>query len=185
LLLCLVASTLPVIVPRSSWHASAATLHDGATNTPLTVPTVSIVQTTPQVVPTVNIPRPTAVPTPTPRPVKHRVVRHHSRAKAKKTPTPRAAAPRVPQRTWITAYLTSYCPGSAGWIASSGMQVFYGMLANNYYAFGTRVYLPVLGITGVVEDRLSAFPSWNHFDVWSAVCYGTPTGYYRVAVETG
>jgi hypothetical protein len=27
------------------------------------------------------------------------------------------------------------------------------MLANDYYAFGTHVYLPVLGITGVVEDR--------------------------------
>ncbi len=85
---------------------------------------------------------------------------------------------------WIWAYLTSYCPASAGSVSSSGQLVFYGMLANDYYAFGTRVYLPVLGITGVVEDRVGAFISWNHFDVWSPICYSTPTGYFRVAVQT-
>jgi hypothetical protein len=62
------------------------------------------------------------------------------------------------------------------------MPVFYGMLANDYYAFGTRVYMPVLGITGVVEDRFGGFNSWNHFDVWSPVCYGTPTGWFKVAI---
>jgi hypothetical protein len=56
------------------------------------------------------------------------------------------------------------------------------MLANNYYAFGTRVYLPVIGLTGVVLDRVGAGSFWNHFDVWSPVCYGTPTGWFRVAV---
>jgi hypothetical protein len=85
------------------------------------------------------------------------------------------------RRSWILAYLTSYCPGSAGWVSSSGLTVFYGMLANDFYSFGTRVYIPVLGITGVVEDR-EADASWNHFDVWSASCYSTPTGWYKVAV---
>jgi hypothetical protein len=64
------------------------------------------------------------------------------------------------------------------------MQVFYGMLANDYYAFGTRVYMPVLGITGVVEDRIGEFGAWNHFDVWSPICYSTPTGWFRVALQT-
>ena len=85
------------------------------------------------------------------------------------------------RQTWIWAYLTSYCPGSAGWLSSSGRAVFYGMLANNFYAFGTHVYIPVLGMTGVVEDRQGDY-TWNHFDVWSPSCYSTPTGYFRVAV---
>lgn len=84
--------------------------------------------------------------------------------------------------TWIMAYLTSYCPGSAGWVASSGRTVFYGMLANDYYAFGTRVWMPVLNMTGVVEDRSGAFGGWNYFDVWSPTCYSTPTGWFRVAI---
>jgi 3D (Asp-Asp-Asp) domain-containing protein len=65
------------------------------------------------------------------------------------------------------------------------MPVFYGMLANDFYQFGTRVYIPVIGITGVVEDRIGSFSMWNHFDVWSPTCYGTPTGWYRVAIQTG
>ena len=56
------------------------------------------------------------------------------------------------------------------------------MLANNFYAFGTRVYIPVIGMTGVVEDHIGSGAAWNHFDVWSPVCYSTPTGYYRVSV---
>jgi hypothetical protein len=116
------------------------------------------------------------VPTATPRP--HR----HKQAKAKKTAPEAKKQPAAGQ--WITAYLTSYCPGSAGWLSSSGMPVFYGMLANNFYPFGTHVYMPVLGITGVVEDHLGGFASWNHFDVWSPTCYGTPTGYFPVAVQT-
>jgi hypothetical protein len=107
----------------------------------------------------------------------------HKRVKAKK-PAP-AAKKQTVSGQWITAYLTSYCPGSAGWLSSSGMTVFYGMLANNYYPFGTHVYMPVLGITGIVEDHLGGFASWNHFDVWSPTCYGTPTGFFPVAVQTG
>ena len=106
----------------------------------------------------------------------------HKQVKAKKTAPAVKKQPVAGQ--WITAYLTSYCPGSAGWLSSSGMPVFYGMLANNFYPFGTHVYMPVLGITGVVEDHLGGFPSWNHFDVWSPTCYGTPTGYFPVAVQT-
>jgi hypothetical protein len=83
----------------------------------------------------------------------------------------------------IWAFLTSYCPGSAGSMASSGSQVFYGMLANDYYPFGTRVFLPPIGITGVVEDRTGGFGMWNHFDVWSPACYGTPTGWFKVLVQ--
>lgn len=134
---------------------------------------MTVFQARPVSVPTVTIPQLAAVPTPTPRPAprRHRPVSHHVRKPA--------AVPVI----WIVAYLTSYCPGSAGWISSSGVPVFYGMLANNYYTFGTHVYLPVLGITGIVEDRLSAYPSWNHFDVWSVSCYSTPTGWFRVAVR--
>ena len=62
------------------------------------------------------------------------------------------------------------------------MPVFYGMLANSFYRFGTRVYMPVMRLTGVVEDR-PGFSMWNHFDVWSPVCYSTPTGWFKVAVE--
>lgn len=62
--------------------------------------------------------------------------------------------------------------------------MFFGMLANDFYPYGTRVYIPVIGVTGVVEDRVGVFTVWNHFDVWSPVCYGTPTGYFRVAVLT-
>jgi hypothetical protein len=131
---------------------------------------VTVFKATPVTVPTVSLPQPTSTPTPKPRPVKHRRPTKH------KTPAPAV------RQTWILAYLTSYCPGSAGWLSSSGMPVFYGMLANNFYAYGTHVYLPVLGITGVVEDRLADF-SWNHFDVWSATCYATPTGWFRVAVR--
>jgi hypothetical protein len=68
-------------------------------------------------------------------------------------------------------------------VSSSGLPVFYGMLANDFYAFGTRVYLPVLGMTGVVEDRIGADTTWNHFDVWSPICYSTPTGWFRVAIR--
>lgn len=84
---------------------------------------------------------------------------------------------------WVWAYLTSYCPGTAGWISASGETVFYGMLANDYYPFGTHVYLPVLGLHGVVEDRFGGYRPWNDFDVWSPVCYSTPTGWFRVAVS--
>lgn len=150
-----------------------------AVGTAVSIPTVTLPTTEPLSVPTVSVPKPTAVPTSTPMPRPH----HHKAAKPKKA----AAAVKKQAETgqWITAYLTSYCPGSAGWLSSSGMTVFYGMLANNYYPFGTHVYMPVLGITGVVEDHLGGFPSWNHFDVWSPTCYGTPTGYFPVAIQTG
>jgi hypothetical protein len=145
------------------------------------VPTVAIPQATPLSVPTVSIPRPTATPTRTPRPTPTRKAKpkpvHHR-------PKPKAKPTQQPTSQWITAFLTSYCPGSAGWLSSSGQTVFYGMLANNYYPFGTRVYIPVIGLTGVVEDHLSFGASWNHFDVWSPVCYSTPTGYYPVAILT-
>jgi hypothetical protein len=56
------------------------------------------------------------------------------------------------------------------------------MLANNYYGFGTHVYIPAVGITGVVEDRIGFSAAWYHFDVWSPSCFSTPTGYFKVAV---
>jgi hypothetical protein len=133
------------------------------------VPTVDVPNGSPAVIPTVSIPRPTPKPG-----------RTHSKKKANGAAGSRLG--RSANETWIWAYLTSYCPGSAGWISSSGLPVFFGMLANNYYPFGTRVYIPVIGIVGVVEDHVGDY-SWNHFDVWSPVCFGTPTGWYKVAVE--
>jgi hypothetical protein len=87
-----------------------------------------------------------------------------------------------PSGQWMWAYLTSYCPGTAGWMSASGVPVFYGMLANDYYRFGTRVYIPVLGMTGVVDDRFGGYLASNYFDVWSPVCYSTPTGWFKVSV---
>jgi 3D (Asp-Asp-Asp) domain-containing protein len=145
---------------------------DDPTLTPA-VPTVAVPTGQPVSVPTVTIPKP-GHPHPKKKPNKA------PKKAAGKTPTSTPA--RNQNGTWIWAYLTSYCPGSAGWISSSGMPVFYGMLANNYYPFGTHVYIPVLGITGVVEDHVGDY-SWNHFDVWSPVCYGTPTGWFKVAIE--
>jgi hypothetical protein len=147
-----------------------------ALTSPVSIPTVTLPTTQPVSVPTVSVPKPTAVPTAKPPPQRHKQVKAKKPAAAVKKQTVAGQ--------WITAYLTSYCPGSAGWLSSSGMPVFYGMLANNYYPFGTHVYMPVLGITGVVEDHLGAFSTWNHFDVWSPTCYGTPTGYFPVAVQT-
>jgi hypothetical protein len=141
---------------------------------PVSVPTLAIPQPSPTPRPTATprpTPRPTATPKPTPRP-------HKKKARPKRV----VATATPPRQQWIWAFLTSYCPGSAGWLSASGYTVFYGMLANNYYAFGTRVYLPVIGLTGVVLDRVGAGSFWNHFDVWSPVCYGTPTGWFRVAV---
>lgn len=179
MLLVLLAST-QVTQAQSETHPpnrslpGDATVQSTATPTALTVPTVTVPNGTPVSVPTVTIPQPTATatPKPTPKPKprrqRHRPVRRH-----------RAPAPA---QLWIWAYLTSYCPGTAGWRSSSGLTVFYGMLANDYYRFGTRVYLPVLGITGIVEDRIGAFAMWNQFDVWSPICYSTPTGWFRVAI---
>jgi hypothetical protein len=149
---------------------------DAATANPTSspVPTVMIVQSTPVAVPTVSIPEPTATPAPPPRRTTRKVRRHPKKAASQQTSRPHFS--------WIWAYLTSYCPGSAGWLSSSGLTVFYGMLANDYYSFGTHVYLPVIGITGVVEDRVGGYDMWNHFDVWSAVCYGTPTGWFKVGI---
>jgi len=143
------------------------------------VPTVSVSTATPGSVPTLTLPQATPTPTPLPLPtaVHHRHPKKHHSAKR------RAARPKTRQ-TWITAFLTSYCPGSAGWLSSSGLPVFYGMLANNYYPFGTRVYIPVIGLDGVVEDHMSPAAAWYQFDVWSAICYSTPTGYYPVAVRS-
>lgn len=141
----------------------------GATPTlnPTVVPTVAVPQGAPAAVPTVSLP----LPAPPHRP-KHNKHKHPA-----KYPTP------VPQNyVWISAFLTSYCPGTAGWISSSGQAVFYGMLANDFYPFGTRVYLPVLGMTGVVEDRFGGGTGWNYFDVWSPICYGTPTGWFKVGI---
>ncbi|MDQ2745032.1 MAG: hypothetical protein M3Z66_22435, partial [Chloroflexota bacterium] len=135
--------------------------------TAVVIPTVTIPQPTSVSIPTVTIPQPTALPIPTPRPATRIYHRKHHRARSVR----KAAKKLTPPGTWIWAYLTSYCPASAGWIASSGQSVYYGMLANDYYSFGTRVFLPVLGITGSVEDRSGAYISWNHFDVWSPVCY--------------
>jgi hypothetical protein len=161
-------------LPHVDRPQAVARAQEASPSPTFAVPTVAVSQATPVDVPTVTLPQPT--PTPTPKPVrKHRQKRHPPRAKPTPTPTPTV------RETWIWAYLTSYCPGSAGWISSSGMPVFYGMLANNFYAFGTRVYIPVLGITGTVEDRQADY-SWNHFDVWSSSCYSTPTGWFRVAV---
>lgn len=152
---------------------AAADLQGESTATPLPIPTVAIPDATPFTVPTVTIPHPMPTPRPTPkaRPTKrpHRTVKR--------------AVPTATPRQWILAYLTSYCPGTAGWLASSGTSVFYGMLANDFYPFGTRVYIPVIGMVGVVEDRIGSFAMWNHFDVWSPVCYSTPTGWFRVAVQ--
>jgi hypothetical protein len=182
LLLLAVASTQ--VGQATTYARNLSSVATGATqeggtgvSNPVSIPTVTLPTTQPLSVPTVSIPRPTAVPTPMPRPHRHKQV------KAKK-PAP-AAKKQTVSGQWITAYLTSYCPGSAGWLSSSGMTVFYGMLANNYYPFGTHVYMPVLGITGIVEDHLGGFASWNHFDVWSPTCYGTPTGFFPVAVQTG
>lgn len=182
LLLVLVASTqvtrAQTSTNRPSRETSADYLLATATpggvappGTPVVVPTVEIPHETSVSVPTITIPHPTA----TPRPTAHHASKHRAKA------VNHAAS----QKQWILAYLTSYCPGSAGWISASGQTVFYGMLANDYYPFGTRVYLPVIGITGVVLDRVGAFPTWNHFDVWSPVCYGTPTGWFHVAVLAG
>lgn len=142
--------------------------------TPISIPTLAVPQSTPIEIPTLQVPRATATATRTTiHPAKH----HPARRK------PAATARRL-QGHWIWAFLTSYCPGSAGFISSSGLPVFFGMLANDFYPFGTHVYIPVLGMTGVVEDRLGSFSSWNHFDVWSPSCFGTPTGYFKVAVQT-
>lgn len=161
---------------------------------PMVVPTVSVPSVSPVLVPTVALPQPTIVltATPTPRPKVHqrhpKVAKHpalkHSAVKHGAVKHVQVPQVRQPKQQWVLAYLSSYCPGSAGGLSSSGIPVFYGMLANNYYPFGTHVYLPVLGITGVVEDHVGAFPSWYHFDVWSPVCYSTPTGYFRVAVQS-
>ena len=82
----------------------------------------------------------------------------------------------------VWAYLTSYCPATAGLMSASGKFVYYGMLANDFYPFGTRVYIPVLGITGVVDDRFGGSLGSNYFDVWSPSCYTTPTGWFKVAI---
>jgi hypothetical protein len=158
---------------RTSHRAGFGMLGD-PTATPEGIPTVSLPTQTPITVPTVALPQPT--PTPTVAVIAKPRHSHHRARRA-------GGAPTVPAGVWIWAYLTSYCPGSAGWLSSSGMPVYYGMLANDYYSFGTHVYIPVIGMTGVVEDRLGAFSSWNHFDVWSPTCYGTPTGYFKVEVE--
>jgi hypothetical protein len=173
LLVALASTQIVEAAPRSERAArqDAAT----ATPTPQTVPTVTIAHSTPVSVPTVSIPQPTATSLPAPATARSKKPqRHPTKPVPQKTPAPRL--------TWVWAYLTSYCPGSAGWLSSSGLPVFYGMLANDYYPFGTRVYMPVIGITGVVEDRMGSFDMWNHFDVWSAVCYSTPTGWFKVGV---
>lgn len=156
--------------------------------TPVLVPTVIIPPPTPTTTPTPTVtptptatvtPRPTSTPRPTATP-KPKAKKHRSKPHV---PVQRSTAVPAPHQVWISAYLSSYCPGSAGWLSSSGLPVFYGMLANNYYPFGTHVYIPVINLMGVVEDRLGAFPVWNHFDVWSPTCYGTPTGWFKVAVQ--
>jgi hypothetical protein len=174
LLLVLLASTQIVeAAPRSERAArqNAAI----ATPTSQTVPTVTISRSTSVPVPTVWIPEPTATPVPPAPQTKAKKARRHAKKPASQDVT-------KPRLSWVWAYLTSYCPGSAGWLSSSGQPVFYGMLANDFYPFGTRVYLPVIGITGVVEDRLGSYDMWNHFDVWSAVCYSTPTGWFKVGI---
>jgi len=191
-LLLLLAAGTPVVAEQLNTvqlqaSGSAYAQEAGGTQTPITIPTVVIPKGTAISIPTVAVPQSTPIEIPTlqiPR----------ATATATRTAVPRtkphpasrqpAAKARHPQGQWIWAFLTSYCPGSAGFISSSGLPVFYGMLANDFYPFGTHVYIPVLGITGVVEDRLGSFSSWNHFDVWSPSCYGTPTGYFKVAVRT-
>jgi hypothetical protein len=147
---------------------------DAAIPTPTTFPTVTIYLATPIDVPTVTILQPLPTRTAKRHPKKHHVAKKPT---PQRTPTPTPVA-----RQWIVAYLTSYCPGSAGWVSASGLTVFYGMLANNYYSFGTHVYIPAVGITGVVEDRIGLAAAWYHFDVWSPSCFSTPTGYFKVAV---
>ncbi len=178
LLLVLVVGAQAVIL--SPGGAGQARADDSTTTTVSPVPTVTVFQATPQIIPTVNIPQPTVVVTSTPRPSRPRHHRQHRRHR----PKHHTVVTHVVQQVWIRALLTSYCPGSAGWLSSSGIAVFYGMLANDHYAFGTHIYLPVLNLLGAVEDR-QADSSWNHFDVWSATCFSTPTGWYRVAVQQG
>lgn len=199
LLAVLVASTqlAPATADRLARHGlvlADTEVQPTATATLVTIPTVIVPTSHPVFIPTVTVPQPTptptataaptstptSLPTATPTPVPILVPPHHHAKPHHHPAQPRKQA--SPPTVWITAYLTSYCPGSAGWLASSGQTVFYGMLANDFYPFGTRVYIPVIGITGVVEDRIGAYNMWNHFDVWSPVCYSTPTGWYKVAV---
>jgi hypothetical protein len=169
----LVASTLIVQAQTGNRTPllgySLARAQDVPTLTPV-VPTVEVPDGQPVAIPTVSVPRPAPKPA-------------HKHPKKKKTKGASGSASlRSRNETWVWAYLPSYCPGSAGWISSSGMPVFYGMLANDYYPFGTRVYIPVIGMVGVVEDHVGDY-AWNHFDVWSPVCFGTPTGWFKVAIE--
>ena len=163
LLTCMGAASTQLAQARSEWQPVRSQLQQGVgatpTLNPTPVPTVLVPQSTPIPVPTLSVPKP-----------------KHKHARVQRT---RAASPSM---LWMWAFLTSYCPGSAGWLASSGRSVFYGMLANDFYPFGTRVYMPVLGMTGVVEDRFGGGTSYDHFDVWSPVCYGTPTGWFKVAL---
>jgi len=175
----------PVVVPTVALTQPTVRI----TATPEVVPTVSVPSVNPVVVPTVALPQPTAVLTATPKPrprvhQRHPKVTKHQALKHSAVKHVQVPQVRQPKQQWVLAYLSSYCPGSAGNLSSSGIPVFYGMLANDFYPFGTHVYLPVLGITGVVEDHVGAFPSWYHFDVWSPVCYSTPTGYFRVAIQS-
>jgi hypothetical protein len=174
LLLVLAASAQVAHAQAASSAERAAQVENAtATATAQAVPTVQILRPTPVTVPTVTVLQPPS-----------HVAKPKHKAKPKLKPT-RSTSVAAVNGQWITAFLTSYCPGSAGWLSSSGHSVFYGMLANNYYAFGTRVYMPVIGMTGVVEDHMGYGSAWNQFDVWSPVCYSTPTGYFRVAVLTG
>jgi hypothetical protein len=175
LLLVLLASTRVADAQTDT----AGTADSTSDTTPtLTVPTVSVPEGKSVTVPTVTLPQPTPTATTKPKPKKRS--QHHPAKKPKRAN--RAPKIQVVRQQWILAYLTNYCPGSAGSTSASGIGVYYGMLANNFYAFGTRVYLPVLGMTGTVYDRVGGLDSWNHFDVWSPTCYGTPTGWFKVAI---
>ncbi|MGI8827185.1 MAG: hypothetical protein ACR2JC_16395 [Chloroflexota bacterium] len=189
MLLLAAASTPAALAHVAKQHASDAPLayaqgQGDSLGTPVTIPTVAIPQQTVVSVPTVSVPQSTPATIPTITIPKNRGRgAHHRRSKRRHASGRRTNAMKTVSGQWILAYLTSYCPASAGPVSSSGSPVFWGMLANNFYAFGTRVYIPVIGMTGIVEDRSGSFTTWNHFDVWSPVCYGTPTGYFKVAVQ--
>src|SRR5947209_1807243 len=103
----IIAASAQIAQAQTQAHQpSAHALHVQAAATttalPFPVPTVAVPRNTPIAVPTLTIPHPTR------KPRKHSKPAHHQ---AHATPTP-----VTPRGVWITAFLTSYCPGSAGWL---------------------------------------------------------------------
>ena len=121
-------------------------------------------------------------------PITNPLVIQEPKAKRIQKPEPRVAR-RI--KMTITAYSSTYCQtDSTPFITASNSHVRWGIVANNFFPFGTRIRIPEYfgDEIFVVEDRMHWRKSNYHVDIWfhtkkEAINFGITRAYVEILAE--